>query len=143
MSIVKINKITYSLKWPLDDCCWSSFHKCYITLDITMFDSSFSAEREYECQILLCQLLFAFRHKNNSLSLIILEYYLKMFWVIYMHIILWTRKPLCMHFVCMLATVHTICQVLTNNIIFQFCKDIFLTQHIFCLSIYCICVSFC
>ena len=38
----------------------------YITLDRTIFNESFSAERDYECQILLCQILFAFRHKSNT-----------------------------------------------------------------------------
>ena len=46
------------------------FHKCYITLDRTIFNKSLSAERDYECQILLCWILFAFRHK--------ITYYLKL-----------------------------------------------------------------
>ena len=41
--------------------------KCYITLDITIFNNSFSTERYYECQILLCRILFALGHKNNLL----------------------------------------------------------------------------
>ena len=44
--IPAVNKITYSLKWALDECCWSYFHKCYITLNITIFGNSFSAERD-------------------------------------------------------------------------------------------------
>ena len=36
---------------------------------MNIFNNSFSTERDYECQILLCQILFAFRHKNNSLLL--------------------------------------------------------------------------
>ena len=40
-------------------------YKGYLTLDITILNNSFSAERDYECQILLCQISIAFRHKNN------------------------------------------------------------------------------
>ena len=46
----------------------STFCKCYLTLDITIFSNSFSAKRDYECQILLCQILIVFRCKNNSPS---------------------------------------------------------------------------
>ena len=62
-----MNMSTYSLIWVLDQCCWSYFHKCCTTLDITRFNNSPSAARNCECQILLCQILLAFRHKNNSL----------------------------------------------------------------------------
>ena len=48
-------------------CCLCYFHNCYITLDLTIFHNNFSNERDYECQILLCRISFAFRHKNNSL----------------------------------------------------------------------------
>ena len=48
---------SYSLKWALDDGCWSAFHKCYMALNITIFNNSFSAERDYECQVLLCRIL--------------------------------------------------------------------------------------
>ena len=41
-----INKITYSLKWNLDEFCCSYFHNCNITLEICIFNS---AERDYEC----------------------------------------------------------------------------------------------
>ena len=58
-----VSKITYSLKWAVDEYCWSYFHKCYITLDITMFNNSFSAEKYYECQVLLWW-IFVFRHKQ-------------------------------------------------------------------------------
>ena len=51
-----VNKITYSLKWALDECCY--FHKCYITLDITLFKNSFLAEGDYECQILCVEYYF-------------------------------------------------------------------------------------
>ena len=62
------------IRWNMNDrvdnvtdvCFWSYVCKCYITLDITRFSNSFSAERNYECQIFLCWILFAFRHKNNS-----------------------------------------------------------------------------
>ena len=60
-------------------------------LDITIFNNSFSAERDCECQILLCWMLFAFRGKNKSL---ILECYLKMFWLIYMHVTSCEQKTL-------------------------------------------------
>ena len=94
-SFIPRNKITYSLLWSLDECCWSYFHKCYITLlDTTIFNNSFSAERDYECQISLCRILFAFKHKNNSLLQTTSKYYLKMFWLIYMHVILCTVIPL-------------------------------------------------
>ena len=39
-----------------------------MTLDITIFNNSFSGKRDYECQI-LSQILFPFRHKNNSHTL--------------------------------------------------------------------------
>ena len=39
----------------------------YITLDVTTFNNSLSAERDYEYQILLCQILIVFRHGNNPL----------------------------------------------------------------------------
>ena len=42
-----------SLKWALDECC--CFHKCYMILDKTLFKNSFSAERDYECQILCAE----------------------------------------------------------------------------------------
>ena len=47
------------------------------TLDTTIFKNSLSAKRDYECQILLCQTLSAFRLKSNSLPEMALEYYLK------------------------------------------------------------------
>ena len=61
-----VNKVTCSLKWALDECCWSYFSQVpHNAKDLTIFNNSFSAQRDYECQILLCQILFAFRHKNN------------------------------------------------------------------------------
>ena len=48
--IPRSKQISYSLKWALDEYCY--FHKCYTVLDITLFKNSFSAERDYECQIL-------------------------------------------------------------------------------------------
>ena len=63
------SSIPYSLISALDECCWCYFYKCYITLDKTIFNSSYSTERDYECQILLCLISFSLRHKNNSLPL--------------------------------------------------------------------------
>ena len=31
-----ISKLTHSLMWALDKCCWNYFHKCYKTLNITI-----------------------------------------------------------------------------------------------------------
>ena len=67
LSYNAVNKMTCSLKWALDRSCWSHFYKCYITLDIAIFSNRLSAERDHESQILLCKILFAFRHKNNLL----------------------------------------------------------------------------
>ena len=39
----------------------------YGDTSIILFNNNFLAERDYECQILLCRILFAFRHKNNLL----------------------------------------------------------------------------
>ena len=81
--------------------------------DLITFKNSFSAERNYECQILLCRILFTFKHGNNLLPLITSKYYLKVFWLIYKHVILYTQKPLCVHVVCTLVTMCTICWALT------------------------------
>ena len=43
------------------------FTSSTLTLDITIFNNSFSDEQDYECQILFCGVLFAFKHKNNLL----------------------------------------------------------------------------
>ena len=31
--------------WAVDECCWSCFHKWYMTLDVIVFSNSFSTER--------------------------------------------------------------------------------------------------
>ena len=53
--------MTNSLKWTLDEYCWSYFHKCYITLDITIFTA---ASQLKDLQILLCRVLFVFKQKQ-------------------------------------------------------------------------------
>ena len=67
------------------------------TLDIIIFNNSFSAQRDCECQILLCWILFAFRYKNNSLPKITSEYYLNVFWLIHVHVNSCAWKLLCVH----------------------------------------------
>ena len=101
-----VNKMTYSLKWTLDECCWSYFHKCYITLDITIFNNSFSAEGDYECQILLCQVLFVFRQKqlaslNNIRAL-------------FKSVLTALGARNFVHVACMFVTVRSICQALNQ-----------------------------
>ena len=43
------------------------YTKASLTLGITTFNNSSSAERDYESQILLCEIICAFRHKHKSL----------------------------------------------------------------------------
>lgn len=101
-----VNKITYNLKWALVlKCCWrvllELFSQCNITLDITIFNS---AERDYECQILLSWVLFALRHKGNSLPNNI-QVLLKSVLIDLCARNLVCAKPLCVHFACTLFTV--------------------------------------
>ena len=51
LSYNAVNKMACSLKWAFDRSCWSYFYKCYITLDITIFSNSLSAEKDHECQM--------------------------------------------------------------------------------------------
>ena len=67
------NKITYSLKWALDECHWRYFHKCQVTLDKTIFNKSISIERDYGSQILLCRTLFAFRHMHVTRTFVVVH----------------------------------------------------------------------
>ena len=90
-----VNKITYKVKRALDECCWSYFYKCCIALYMTIINNSFSAE-----SIFLCRVLFAFRHRSNSLPQITSEYSLKVFWLICVQVISCKREPLralCVH----------------------------------------------
>ena len=83
-------------------CRWvlsSYLHKCYIAIHINIFNSSFSAEGDYECQILLCRISFAFRH-NSSIPEITSEIYLKVIWLIYVHPnFVHAKTSLCVHYV--------------------------------------------
>ena len=48
--------------------------------------------------------IICFQKQNKSPPQITSEYYLKVFWLIYVHVILCMWKPLCMHVACMVVT---------------------------------------
>ena len=43
-----------------------------------------------------------------------IQHYLKIFWLIYVHVISCMRKPLCVHIACTLVTVRAICRALSK-----------------------------
>ena len=64
-----VNKVTCSLKWALDECCWSYFSQVlHNTKDLTIFNNSFSAQRDYECQILLSKYYLLSGTKTTTLN---------------------------------------------------------------------------
>ena len=115
-----VNKIKYSLKWALDECCWSYFYKSYITLDITIFTafnyllfSTVSQSKEImNVRSYFAEYYFLSDTKTTHCLKKTSEYYLKVFWLIYMHIILCVWKPLCVHVLRTLVTVRAICWAL-------------------------------
>ena len=56
--------------------------------------------------------IICFQAQNNSIPWITLEHYLKVFCLIYVHVISCTRESLFAHVACTLVTMHTICRAL-------------------------------
>ena len=80
---------------------------------------------------LIVRIFFAFRNKHNLLPKITSEYYLKVFWLIYVHIISCMRKNLCVHVAYTLVTVCAICWALEMGV----CHFYYFTvqSHLLCV----------
>ena len=66
--------------------------------------------------------IICFHTQKQLTTLNKVGHYLKVFWVIYMHVISRMHKPLYMHVACILITVHAICQALCLSVNFLWCQ---------------------
>ena len=74
----------HTVSWALVEYCWSYFHKCYIILDITIFNNSFSAKEIMNVRSYCAKYyLLSDTKTNHYLS----KYFLKVFWfcVVFFH----------------------------------------------------------
>ena len=104
-----------NVKWALDECCWNYFHKCYITLDTTIFNI-FSAERDYECRSHCAEYYFLSDTKTTQNLKITSEYYLLVFWLIYVHVISRMRRHLSVYVACTHIIIRAICWALQKHL---------------------------